>query len=193
MSVLQQQVELGRSAIDEAQQVSERSKRLEQEAREARDQLETLVTSKAHLELRLADAERRAAEVEQLRNCYDQLSDAKSELAIRVTDAMRRLEESESKAAELASQLADEEQALKVSQLQVAEKVQEVQELQNLLQSQKDSQTRLVRTLESKAASLKRDYATVKLELDESKKEFEAYKIKAHSMIKIVSFFRLFF
>ncbi|XP_022651745.1 GRIP and coiled-coil domain-containing protein 2-like isoform X2 [Varroa jacobsoni] len=185
MSVLQQQVELGRSAIDEAQQVSERSKRLEQEAREARDQLETLVTSKAHLELRLADAERRAAEVEQLRNCYDQLSDAKSELAIRVTDAMRRLEESESKAAELASQLADEEQALKVSQLQVAEKVQEVQELQNLLQSQKDSQTRLVRTLESKAASLKRDYATVKLELDESKKEFEAYKIKAHSMIRI--------
>lgn len=193
MSVLQQQVELGRSAIDEAQQVSERSKRLEQEAREARDQLETLVTSKAHLELRLADAERRAAEVEQLRNCYDQLSDAKSELAIRVTDAMRRLEESESKAAELASQLADEEQALKVSQLQVAEKVQEVQELQNLLQSQKDSQTRLVRTLESKAASLKRDYATVKLELDESKKEFEAYKIKAHSMIRIVSFFRLIF
>ncbi|OQR72936.1 hypothetical protein BIW11_10062, partial [Tropilaelaps mercedesae] len=184
-SALQQQVELGRSAINDAQQLDERSKQLEHEAKLARERLEELVTSKAHLELRLADAEREAAEVDRLRGRCDQLEDARASLAREVAEGVRHLEESESRVREMAARLADEQEALRLSQLQVAERVQEVQQLQGSLQSQRDAQSRLVRTLDGKAAALKKDYDTVKLELDETKKEFEAYKIKVHSMIKI--------
>lgn len=188
-SALQQQVELGRSAIDEAQQMDERSRQLEQEAKIARDQVEQLITAKTELEVRLAEAEKNSSDMERLRDRCEQLDETKDSLTRELDRGQHRIEELEAKIRELEGQLASEKQMLKEAELQVAAKVLEIQQLQASLQSQRDSQSRLVRTLEGRAASLKRDYSTVKLELDETKKEFEAYKIKAHSMIKIVSTF----
>lgn len=173
--------------MEEAQQIDERGKRLEQETKAARDRLEEMVTAKAELELRLAEAERTAAEVDRLQKRCEALEETRDSLTAEVATMKRSIDEAEAKEREMTAQLAAEKEALQVTELQVASGIREVQQLQAALQSQRDLQTRLVRTLEGKAASLKKDYATVKMELDETKKEFEAYKIKAHSMIKIVS------
>lgn len=76
------------------------------------------------------------------------------------------------------------EQNIEELKLALSEKQTELQGLEEMLKTQKESHGRILRTLENKNSSLKKDYDAVNVDLQEVKKEFEAYKVKVHTMLK---------
>ena len=186
ISALQKQVETYRDALDEGERLAERNKQLEDEAKQAKECIEKLVTEKAQCEVRFNETLTRAADADELARARERLENELEDTSNKLMDALRQLEMLEASLKSTESQLHSKEENLSELRLRESEKCREIFELQELLQTQKDSHSRMIRTLEGKTNSLKKDYDTVVLELQDSKKQFEAYKLKVHSMMKTV-------
>ncbi|XP_003739206.1 GRIP and coiled-coil domain-containing protein 2 [Galendromus occidentalis] len=184
VSGLQQQLEKHRDAVDEGQELIARNKQLESEVKLAKESFEKLVIEKAQCEVRLNEISTRAADADDLARLRERLENELEDTHNKLAEALRQIELLEASLTTTEEQLQSKNEDLSELRLRESERCQRIHELQESLQTQKDSQSRMVRTLEGKANALKKDYDTAVLELQESKKQFEAYKLKVHSMMK---------